>query len=344
MNKTKKIIIAFSVMLVIAASVLVVTLIRVSQDEKEGSSSSVVYTLRPTTTTSVGVGNTDSWVDINQIAGNLTTSDPSLTSTDTSSTTMPVQIPNNVTQIVYVDMYGNIVDPNNVNQNQGGNNSGNDGGDSNKETKTTTTKIDSTEAFDEPVDEGNQMDEFEINKDGIITGYYGDSNNVIIPVRTQGKAVKGIGANCFKDSKIVSVYIPDTVTSIGNSAFENCSTLSSVTFASNVTKVDIGANAFKNCIALKEMNLPACPTVGLTAFDNCTALKKIIFSRGTESIGSYCFSNCRSLESVYMPNSVTTFGTNVFDGCNQEKMKVFTPLGSDAETYAQNAGFKTAEY
>ncbi len=328
MDKTKKIIIAFSVALAIAATVLVVTIFK-SMDEAEDETKAPVYTLQPTTTTTLPA-NTDSWIDINQIAGDLN-STTTLTGTDTSSTTMNiVQIPNGVTQIVYVDQYGNTVNPDDINS-QG-------------TTKPTTTQIDNTEAFDTPVNDDNQIDEFEIDNNGIITGYYGDSNSVVIPVKTQGKAVKGIGASCFKDSKIQSVYIPDTVTSIGNSAFENCSSLTSVVFASNVTKVTIGANAFKNCLGLKEISLPACTSVGMTAFDNCTALKKVIFSKGTDNIGAYCFSNCRSLESVYLPASVTTIGTEIFDGCSQDNMKVFAPLGSDAEAYAQNAGFKTAEY
>ncbi len=327
MNKTTKIIIAFSVALVIAASVLVVTLINYNNEGKP-ESTGPAYTLRPTTTVAIPA-NTDSWIDINQIAGELT-STTGETGTDTSSTTMgPIQVPNGVTQFIYVDQYGNVVDPNNIKPGT---------------TKPTTTQMDTTEALDTPVtDDDNQMDEFEINNEGVITGYYGDSNTVMIPVKAQGKAVKGIGPECFKDSKVESVYIPDTVTSIGKSAFENCASLTSIVFASNKTKVTIGQNAFKNCLALKEISLPACD-VGMTAFDNCTALRKVIFAKGTETIGAYCFSNCRSLESVYIPSSAVSFGNNVFDGCSQEKMRVFTPLGSDAEVYAQNNGFKTAEY
>ncbi len=327
MDKTKKIIIAFSLLLIIAASVLVATLIKVKQDEEAAGTSTPVYTLQPTASTTIPA-NTDSWIDINQIAGNLN-STTTVTGTDTSTTTMGViQIPNGVTQIVYVDQNGNIVNPNDVNN----------GG----ENKPTTTKIDNTEAFDKPVDD-NEVDEYEINSEGIITAYYGNSTYIMIPEKVQGKQVKGIGANCFKDSKIVFVQIPGSVSTIGKSAFENCSALESVVFMSNTTKTNIDANAFKNCIALKEIYLPAV-NVGVTVFDNCTALKRVVFARGSESVGAYCFSNCRSLERVEMPNSITSFGTEVFDGCRQDKLIIATPLGSDAEAYAQNAGFKTAEY
>ena len=70
MNKTKKLIIIFSVALVIAATILIVTIIKVSEDKGNSGEPSVLYTLQPTTAP-YSQYDTESWVDINQIAENL---------------------------------------------------------------------------------------------------------------------------------------------------------------------------------------------------------------------------------------------------------------------------------
>lgn len=332
MDKTKKLIIIFAVALAIAATVLVVTIVSVGNKDKEAGGNSLVYTLQPTTTAPTAY-DTESWVDINQIASDLA-STTGVSGTDVSVT---VTIPGGFMQ-VYTDAFGNIYDMN-------GNKLNGNTNDKKPETKPATT-IDNQEALDTPSSDDTEMGEYQINEQGIITAYYGDSTSIIIPVTEQGKKVKGIGRNCFKDNnKIKSVSIPDTVTSIGSNAFENCTSLSVVAFGSNVVnKVAIGDSAFKNCLSLREITLPAATSVGMCAFDNCTSLKKVVFSKGTESIGAYCFTNCRSLESVYIPESVSAFGTKIFDGCNQDKLKVYTPLGSDAEKYAEEAGYKTADH
>ena len=194
--------------------------------------------------------------------------------------------------------------------------------------------------YDDPIENES---EFNIDKDGNITKYCGTSTSVIIPLKVQGKKVTGIGKGCFKDSRIKSIHIPDIVTYIGDYAFENCTSLSSVSFASNLTPITIGNCVFKNCDALREITIPAAVSVGQLAFDNCTYLKKVVFSKGTLSLGSYCFSNCRSLESVTIPESTKNIGTQVFDCCDKEKLVIITPIGSDAENYALAHGFKTSE-
>ena len=332
MDKMKKLIIIFAALLVAAATVLVVTLVNGDGKDKGNKGNSVIYTLQPTTAPST-VYDTESWVDINQIASNLaSTSDVS--GTDTSVTN--ISMPGGFMQ-VYTDAFGNIYDMNGNILN----------GSKPSETKKPETTIDNKDALDTPSDDDNVMGEYKINEQGIITAYYGDSTSIAIPVSEQGKKVKGIGNNCFKDNnKLKSIFIPDTVTSIGANAFENCTALSSVAFGSNVTKISIGDSAFKNCIALREISLPAASSVGMCAFDNCTSLKKVVFYKGTESIGGYCFTNCRNLESVYIPASVAyeKIGTMIFKDCRPDILKVYTPIGSDAERYATDAGYKTAEY
>ena len=85
--------------------------------------------------------------------------------------------------------------------------------------------------------------------------------------------------------------IPNTVTAIGESAFEDCIGLTSITIPSSVT------------------------TIGDYAFDDCANLSSVIFSNGLVSIGDESFSGC-NLTSVTIPNSVTSIGEYAFSGNN----------------------------
>ena len=134
------------------------------------------------------------------------------------------------------------------------------------------------------------------------------------------------------------IDIPETVTTIGEYAFDNCKNLTTVTGMKNVTK--IGDGAFYNCSNLKEITIPdTVESMGTSIFYGCSSLKKIVWSKsikeiennafkgcsslteiiipdGVTSIGSNAFQNCTSLASVRIPNSVTSLGTYIFDGCS----------------------------
>ena len=132
------------------------------------------------------------------------------------------------------------------------------------------------------------------------------------------------------------------MTYIGNKAFENCPYLQSVNFVDKKAKVTIGTAAFQNCPSLTTIHLPAAK-LGDTAFGDCSALSSVTLADGSEKIGMYCFSNCKALASVTIPESVNleNIGQDIFFGCERGKLTVITPYGSDAETYAVNAGVMT---
>ena len=87
----------------------------------------------------------------------------------------------------------------------------------------------------------------------IITGYTGPTATFTMPAGKQGKAVVGIGASAFKGIKVKNIVIPPSIISIGDSAFENCTALTSVTLSDNVTS--FGKAAFKNCTKLSNMKI-----------------------------------------------------------------------------------------
>lgn len=99
--------------------------------------------------------------------------------------------------------------------------------------------------------------------------------DIIIPSEYNGKPVTQIGENAFYNNRsITSITIPDSVTSIGANAFAYCTSLVSVTLPESVT--EIGVNAFMFCESLKNIELHSKITyIGADAFLACTSLKRI---------------------------------------------------------------------
>ena len=126
-------------------------------------------------------------------------------------------------------------------------------------------------------------------------------------------------------AEILSVVVGPGVTSIGDSAFENCSSLTSATIPAGVT--GIGKLAFNNCSGLTSVTIPAGVTsIGNAAFSDCSGLTSVTIPGGVTSIGNSAFYGCSSLTSVTIPNSVTSIGDYAFYGCS-ELTNVTIPAG-----------------
>ena len=160
---------------------------------------------------------------------------------------------------------------------------------------------------------------------------HGAGGNVVILSEYNGLPVTSIGDSAFENcTGLLSVTIPDSITSIGNSAFLGCTSLTSVTIPDSVTS--IGREVFSGCDAISEITLPfvgttedgsqttqlACIFGSVSwAQDNSSvpsSLKKVIITSGAE-IGDYAFYGCSSIESITIPESVTSIGYQAFAEC-----------------------------
>ena len=95
----------------------------------------------------------------------------------------------------------------------------------------------------------------------------------------------------------MSIDIPDSVVSIGDSAFCYCRNLTSVTIGNGV--MSIGNSAFESCHSLTGVTIPdSVVSIGDSAFRYCDSLVSITISDALTSIGKEAFSGCNSLNSI----------------------------------------------
>ena len=136
-----------------------------------------------------------------------------------------------------------------------------------------------------------------------------------IPSTIEGKIVTTIGKATFEDSSLKSITIPNSVTTIGDDAFENCDSLTSITIPDSVTT--IGESAFRSCDSLISITIPnSVTTIGELAFGNCDSLTSITIPDSVTTIEGFVFSDCDSLTRITIPDSVTTIGDYAFEDCD----------------------------
>ena len=108
--------------------------------------------------------------------------------------------------------------------------------------------------------------------------------------------------------------IPISVTSIGNSAFSDCTGLTSVVIPNNVT--NIGEGAFNGCSGLTSIVIPNNVTnIGIYAFGGCSSLICVEIPNSVTSIRDYTFASCASLTSIKLPESLLSIGEYSFYDC-----------------------------
>ena len=186
--------------------------------------------------------------------------------------------------------------------------------------------------------------------------YVGSKTNITLPSTYNGCPITTIAYYAFANSNIVSVTIPEpTFTfssddvkdeyleegetfegeklgylAIRDSAFENCTSLTSVTLPSDITLISL--NCFKDCSNLTSINLGHVSTIQDSAFENCALLENVDLSN-VHYIEDYAFTNCSSIEEVNLEN-ILTINSRAFDNCTSLASVTFGDNLQEISAYA----------
>jgi hypothetical protein len=123
---------------------------------------------------------------------------------------------------------------------------------------------------------------------------------VIIPDYINGLPVTGIGNNAFRGRGVTSIGGAGNVVTVGDSAFDSCYSLASVSLPQVQT---VRSYAFVDCTSLASVSLPQAQTIGNNAFYYCGVLTSVYFDSDAPTIGAYIFDGIT-------PNQVTNYVTN----------------------------------
>ncbi len=158
-------------------------------------------------------------------------------------------------------------------------------------------------------------------------------------------SVISMGYSAFRSCvNLTRIIIPDSLTEIGINAFRGCTSLTSITIPNSVTS--IGDWAFGGCTSLTSITIPNSVTeIGWSAFSGCTSLTSITIPDSVTSIDEVVFYNCKSLKTVTIPVSVKTIGKDAFGYYydNEKKkisdFKIYCYRGTAGERYAKENSF-----
>ena len=123
---------------------------------------------------------------------------------------------------------------------------------------------------------------------------------------------EGVFEGCVS---LKSIYIPESVLTIGDFAFFGCESLSEIHFSSILK--EIGTQAFKDCKAITSISLPdSVEELGSRVFEGCVNLNDITLSKQITRIGWGCFKDCKSLTDIVLPDNLETVPNWAFYGCS----------------------------
>ncbi|MEI6578470.1 MAG: leucine-rich repeat domain-containing protein, partial [Eubacteriales bacterium] len=164
------------------------------------------------------------------------------------------------------------------------------------------------------------------NSAATITGYIGSGGAITIPKSLGGYPVTSIGNNAFQGcTTLTGVNTGSGVVIIGDNAFSGCSGLKGLEFGSSLTF--IGLKAFLGCTGLTKVEIgDSITSLGINAFGDCSGLIGVSIGNGLSVISDYAFSNCIALSKVTIGSGVTNIAYGAFLNC-ESLTEVTIPIG-----------------
>ncbi len=159
------------------------------------------------------------------------------------------------------------------------------------------------------------------------SSYKGD---IVIPSQVKYSGVTytvvGIGSGAFSGcSDLISISLPETISTISSSAFYNCSGLTTLLIPESV--LEIQAYAFKGCTGLKEIRIPDNVTsIKGSACEGCTNLTSAYIGKSVTTFGNYMFQGCTNLETIELNASPQEIYSTAFAGCSSVRTLI---IGED---------------
>lgn len=150
----------------------------------------------------------------------------------------------------------------------------------------------------------------------MVSKYYGSETELTLPDFVGDRLVTGIYQSCFENSNVTTIVIPRAYTTIGDFAFNGCSSLETVKIPSGLKS--IGIMAFYGCESLKNIDLQTAENlsaISFAAFSGCSSLEKVIIPDTVNSIGENAFVDCVSLSDLTLSDSLINIPEYAFYNC-----------------------------
>jgi len=142
-------------------------------------------------------------------------------------------------------------------------------------------------------------------ENGILTGYYGDETDLVLPSVYNGMEIYAIGEGAFENNaSLISIQIPSTIISIGDMAFNGCTALTSIIVAQD------NAN-----YSAKDGNLYSKDGTVLIQYAIGKTETAFAIPEDVVSIEKLAFNGCTQLNSIALPASVIEIGESAFVNC-----------------------------
>ena len=140
-----------------------------------------------------------------------------------------------------------------------------------------------------------------------------EADNTVYDSRNNCNAIIETRANRLM-SGCKNTVIPESVTVIGENAFNGCTGLTSITIPNSVTTIEV--QAFRECSGLERVTFDNSPTaIGTETFNGCSSLSSLSLGNSVTTIGSNAFQGCSSLETLTIPSSVNSILGSPFKDC-----------------------------